>query len=414
MAVLGGRFVGLARAVMPFLAGTSAMSARRFAALSLTGALAWASLLTVLGYAFSNSVAAAGDAVTRVALAGVLLVAALLVVRRWGRSRAGARDQGRPAVGELDRSTRPPRPGHGRGPAVKTVLVVVNARASGAAAGASRLLDEVTAGLRDEGLRAEAVVTESETDLRTALAAADGRRVVLVGGDGSVHAVANAVLPRLPDLALVPAGRANNIARAVGIPIDVAAATRLAARAPAQPFDALHVQTPQRTLYAVEAVSAGFQADARSRYVSDNSADLRQGVQLLTGAIARYAPYRVDMTLDDRRIATSAGAQLFLANLPFFGFGFEVNPGGDPRDGIFEAVLIEAAGRRALVAALAATHGGRHIGRPGVQRVAAERAELIEGLPLVADTVALGTTTATIRIAAGHLRLARGGAGSRT
>ena len=415
-AVIAGRFVGLARAVMPFLAGTSAMSARRFVACSLTGALAWASLLTALGYAFSDSIAAAGAAVTRIALAGVLLVAALLVVRRWLRSRAGARkgvaDPGPKRVGELDRGTRPPRRGGGGAPAARAVLVVVNAHASGAVKGPSRLLDEVAAGLRDQGSRVEAAVTQSEAELRTVLAAADGRRVVLVGGDGSLHAAANAALPELPELALIPAGRANNIARAVGIPIDIAGATRLAARAPAQPFDALHVQTPQRTLFALEAVSVGFQADARSRYVSDNSGDLRQGALLLAGALANYAPYRLGVTLDDRPIVVDAGAQLFLANLPFFGFGFEVNPGGDPHDGIFEAVLIEAATRRALVAALVATHGGRHVGRPGVQRIAAQRAELTEALPLVADTVALGTTRATIRVAPAHLRLARGAAGS--
>lgn len=416
-AVIAGRFVGLARAVMPFLAGTSAMSARRFVACSVTGALAWASLLTALGYAFSDSIAAAGDVVTRVALAAVLLAAAFVVVRRWIRSsrdgaREGVRDQPRTGVGELDRRTPPPRRGGGCAPAGRAVLVVVNAHASGAAKDPSGLLDEVTAGLRDQGSRVEAVVTQSEAELRTVLAAADGRRVVLVGGDGSLHAAANAALPRLPELALIPAGRANNIARAVGIPIDIAGATRLTARAPAQPFDALHVQTPQRTLFALEAVSAGFQADARSRYASDNSGDLRQGGLLLASAVARYAPYRLGVTLDDRRIVVDAGAQLFLANLPFFGFGFEVNPGGDPQDGIFEAVLIEAATRRALVAALVAAHGGTHIGRPGVQRIASQRAELTEALPLVADTVALGTTTATIAIAPAHLRLVRGAAGS--
>lgn len=115
----GGRFVGLARAVTPFLAGTAAMRARRFVALSLTGALAWASLPTALGYAFSDSVATAGDAVTRFVLAGVLLVVALLVVRRWMRSRAGTRDHGATGVADLDRRVPPTPLGGGRARAVR-------------------------------------------------------------------------------------------------------------------------------------------------------------------------------------------------------------------------------------------------------------------------------------------------------
>ena len=70
----------------------------------------------------------------------------------------------------------------------------------------------------------------------------------------------------------------------------------------------------------VQAVSAlCFHADARSHYVADNSGDIRQGVGLLAGAITRYAPDRLDVTLDDYQIVVPDGVQLFLSNLPFFG-----------------------------------------------------------------------------------------------
>jgi membrane protein DedA with SNARE-associated domain/diacylglycerol kinase family enzyme len=424
-AVVTGRFVGVARAVMPFLAGTSAMALRRFVACSLVGALVWSAMLTLGGYAFSDSIAAAGDAVTRIALGAVLILAALLIVRRQirsrraGRSRSGAQPDALIDAPVIERAhdasaRRAPASGMTTSPArvraratdrAPAVLVVINGRASGTTR-RPRLLDEVTAGLREQGLCVDARVTHGEGELCSLLAAAEGRRVVLVGGDGSVHAAANVALETLPEIALIPAGRANNIARALGIPTDVRQALTLAARAPAQPVDVLHVRTPQRALYAVEALSAGFHADARSRYMSDNSGDTRQGVQLLAGAIARYAPYRVDVRLDDREIDVCVAAQLFLSNLPYFGFGFQVDPGADPADGLFEAVLIEAGSRHELLAQLMATHGGRHIGRRGVQRIVVHHAELTRALPLVADTVSLGTTTATIRIDPSRLRIA--------
>ena len=103
---------------------------------------------------------------------------------------------------------------------------------------------------------------------------------------------------------------------------------------------------------------------------------------------------------------SDSAAQLFLSNLPYFGFGFEVDPGADPADGRFEAILLEARGRRRLLALLAAARRGRHLGKRGVRRMPASRARLTEPLPLVADTVFLGTTTATVSVERARLRVA--------
>jgi diacylglycerol kinase (ATP) len=262
--------------------------------------------------------------------------------------------------------------------------------------------------LEELGARAEAVVTGSEQELWDVLrsAAASGQRVVLVGGDGTVHAAANAPLRRLPELALVPTGRANNVARALGIPTGRAAALTVAASAPARSIDALRVATADRFIYAVEAVSAGFQAEARSGYEAENSADLVQGLKALARAVRRYRPYAASVELGAATLRSPQAAQLFLSNLPYFGFGFEVDPGANPSDGRLEAILIEARGRGRLLRLLAAARRGAHIGRRGVRRVSATRARLTEPLPLVADAVPLGVTTATVSVEPARLRVA--------
>ena len=153
-------------------------------------------------------------------------------------------------------------------------------------------------------------------------------------------------------------------------------------------------------------MSAGFHADARSGYDGRNSADLRQGLRALARAVRRFAPYRVRARLDGEELSSTSAAQLFLSNLPYFGFGFEVDPGADPADGRLEAILIEARGRAALLRQLAATYRGRHLDRPGVERISSRRAELIEPLPLVADAEPLGTTTASVSVEPARLRVA--------
>lgn len=262
--------------------------------------------------------------------------------------------------------------------------------------------------LEELGAEAEAVVTRDEEGLWAVLrlGAELDRRVVLVGGDGTLHAAANAPLRRLPELALVPSGRANNAARALGIPTKRSEALAVAVGSPALPLDALRVATPDRFVYAVEAVSAGFQAEARAEYQADNSADLGQGLRALLRAVRRFKPYGARVELDGNPLSSSEAAQLFLSNLPYFGFGFEVNPGADAADGRLDAILLEATSRRRLVRLLAAARRGRHIGRRGVRRVAAARARLTEPLPLVADAIPLGNTTATVSVEPARLRVA--------
>ena len=284
---------------------------------------------------------------------------------------------------------------------------MLNGRASGIE-DPERLGAELAARAQELGASAHARVTLSEPELWQALsdAAVAGERVVLVGGDGSLHAAANAPLDELPELALVPAGRANNIARALGIPTDRSSALEVAVEEIVRPLDALRVTTPASSIYAVEGVSAGFHAAARSRYSADNSADMRQGLGALAAALREFRPYRLRAQVGGESIDSADAAQLFLSNLPYFAYGFHVAPGADPSDGRLDAVVFRARRRTRLLRLLAAAYRGRHLGRRGVRRLSAQRAELTEPLPLVADAVPLGTTTATVTVEPARLRVA--------
>src|SRR4051794_19593160 len=77
-AILVGRFVGIVRAVAPFLAGASGMRVRSFLPWSLLGTFVWATSFTLVGYAFHRSFAAAAGALTHGALALAVVAAAAL------------------------------------------------------------------------------------------------------------------------------------------------------------------------------------------------------------------------------------------------------------------------------------------------------------------------------------------------
>jgi membrane-associated protein len=80
-AILVGRFVGIIRAVSPFLAGSSGLRFRAFLPWSLLGTAVWASAFTLAGYAFSESFSEAAGALTHGAFALALIAAVVLAVR---------------------------------------------------------------------------------------------------------------------------------------------------------------------------------------------------------------------------------------------------------------------------------------------------------------------------------------------
>jgi undecaprenyl-diphosphatase len=75
-AIFLGRFVGLVRAVNPFLAGSSGMPLKRFLPYDVVGAGAWATLLLTLGYIFWQSF----DRVLHYAEQGTLALGTTIVV----------------------------------------------------------------------------------------------------------------------------------------------------------------------------------------------------------------------------------------------------------------------------------------------------------------------------------------------
>ena len=84
-AILIGRFIGLVRAVSPFLAGASGLRTRAFLPWSLLGTALWATAFTLVGYAFHRSFASATHVLTYGAL-GLAVVAALVLALRAHRT----------------------------------------------------------------------------------------------------------------------------------------------------------------------------------------------------------------------------------------------------------------------------------------------------------------------------------------
>jgi diacylglycerol kinase (ATP) len=303
-------------------------------------------------------------------------------------------------MGETGLETAPLQ-GSGR-PGAPDFLLLANGNASGL--GAPEKLDEAVRALRTSGARVDIRLTRSLDELAEAMAGADGR-VALLGGDGTVHAVANLPGP-LPELALIPAGRANNIARSLGIPLGAEAAAAVAVQGASRRLDVIEARADGRRYRAVEGVSVGFHALARVKYRAENSAALIQGLAVGISTLRKFRPVEIVLESDGVEHVVTI-AQLFVANLPLYGFGLRVAPSAEPDDGKLDVVTIEAPTRRSLLRMIPQVRRGTHIAQRGVRATRASRIRIDPrgSSPVVADSTDLGSGSVELTVLPGALRV---------
>ncbi len=273
------------------------------------------------------------------------------------------------------------------GTSVSHLLVIGNRNASGARPG---LIDDVASMIRQAGGRAATACTGSPDEFAEIWPRDPERRVVLVGGDGTVHAAANIPRPH-PEMALIPVGGANNVASSLGIPLSPAEAVRVAVGGRARPLDLIVASTPTREYVAVEGVSVGYLARARERFRACNSAHPAAAVMAGLGALATHRATRLELELDGESEILRV-SQMFVANLPWYGPRLRVAPHADPDDGLLDVVTLGPRGRVGVVRMMRDLRQGRL--RPPLDRArrsARVRITTDGASPVIADSTNLGT-----------------------
>ena len=247
-------------------------------------------------------------------------------------------------------------------------LAVVNAGAGSARAGA------VDAVVRELG-RAGAVElrrTRSLADLATALLSADGRRVVLLGGDGSLHAALqllwNAGATReVGPLGIVPLGTGNDLARSLRLPLDPVAAARVVTRGRPRALERL---VDSRDRITVNTVHAGIGASATAKAQRLKKV-LKAGAYPVGAAWAGISAgrgFRLQVRVDGR-VVSPGGRPVLMVGIGIggtIGGGTPLVPGADPHDGVADVVVSESTGPLARLGFAAGLRSGVHVSRQDV------------------------------------------------
>lgn len=256
---------------------------------------------------------------------------------------------------------------------------------------------ELAGPLQDEGY-AVRLVTERPESLDADSVAGPTRAAIVIGGDGTLRAVAQRLYEagNVPPLLTVPLGTANLMGQHLGIRWE---------------FERLALQVDQaiakmqiRLLDAGRAngglflLMAGIGFDAHVVHALDRmrTGPIRYTSYLWPTALAlgEYRFPAVRVIADGREVFPSAPAVAFVGNVAEYGTGFPVLPQARPDDGLLDVCILPTSSLRELAQWFLLAAAGEHTYAEGAIYLQARhvRVETLEAVPVQIDGDAAGNT----------------------
>jgi diacylglycerol kinase (ATP) len=236
-------------------------------------------------------------------------------------------------------------------------------------------------------------------------------RVVAVGGDGTAHLVANAILGlgAGATLGVLPAGTGSDLARVLHIPREPHEAMRRALLGPPVMIDAGRCDTDARSFFFINIASAGIGGLVDEAV---NAMPRRGRTAFLCATLAALWRYRcipVRVGADGAPFYEGPLFLLAVANGTTFGKGMRIAPQASVTDGLFDLVVVGEVAGLELLRRLPQVYLGKHIHARPVRHIRAREVVLEPLAPLPVfdvDGETYASGRARFALLAGALRVA--------
>lgn len=222
-------------------------------------------------------------------------------------------------------------------------------------------LDRALEVLREAGADVELAETSSPDELAAVLDRVDGHTLVVAGGDGSLHAVLQALHGREQlgtTLGLIPLGTGNDFARSLEVPLEPEEAAKAMLAGRPRPLDLLVDDEGGVVVNSVHAGAGAAAARAAERWKKRIG---RAGYAVGALITSLNPPtVRVRVVVDGRPVHDGRVLQVAVGNGVYVGGGTPLTPEADPADGAADVLIARPATGWARVAYAAGLVVGRH------------------------------------------------------
>ncbi len=227
---------------------------------------------------------------------------------------------------------------------------------------ANNYLELVLRRLKFHGLSPDILSPSSTDEVQKEISESIADRIIVVGGDGSLHYAANALAGTGRALGLIPLGTGNDAARALGLSdgnlddhVD---------RALDEPLSIDLVKSGSG--YFVTSCIMGFpsKVNLRSNTMRFPKGEFRYTVATLA-ELKSLKSDQYQLELDERSFEIEATA-VVVANTSFFGGGMKICPEANPYDGILDICVLGNVSRMKILHLFTKIRNGSHVHDPEV------------------------------------------------
>lgn len=224
------------------------------------------------------------------------------------------------------------------------------------------------------------------------------RWLIACGGDGTIHEVVNAIATK-PEvtLGLIPCGRGNDFARAIGIPKNPDQAIQVLLNGKPFKVDVGRIGD----MYFDTIATCGYDAEV-SRRASEASVPFSGTTTYVYTAITTLFSYNTPTARLEGDFGVYEGDILLAATgiTPHYGGGFKIVPNAVMNDGLLDVCIIKPVSRLTVLRMLIKLFWGGHTSHPAVsiQRTKSLTIQTEPPSLLYADGEKVGYTPATVEL----------------
>ena len=227
-------------------------------------------------------------------------------------------------------------------------------------------------------------------------------KIIVIGGDGMVHAAINNA--RENPIGLIPAGTGNDFARALGLPLDDPIGNiKRVLLADVEEVDLGKVGDE----YFAAICSTGFDSivNERANKLKWPKGKMKYNIAMLL-ELPKFKPRNYEIVIDGKVIQTAA-MLIAVANGLSYGGGMKVCPTAEIHDGLLDVMILTPVSKFEFVRIFPSVFKGLHVTHPAVTIHQGRTVHIWADAVAYADGERIGTLPIDVSISPNQLRVLR-------